>query len=94
MAAYLRDAREMHLCQSLYLHIVHAVDIRGTSEDVFRGKVLHTTFGHHISLYVTSLRVFESLHYGKSLVMCDMLYWLVLFPYLLTMVQLIGVINT
>jgi len=45
-AAYLSDAKEMHWCQSLNLHNVHAFDIRGTSEDVFSVKVLHTTFGH------------------------------------------------
>jgi hypothetical protein len=28
------------------LHIVHAVDIRGQSEDVYSGKVLHATLGH------------------------------------------------
>jgi len=27
-AAYLIDAREMHLCQSLNLHNVHALDVR------------------------------------------------------------------
>jgi len=44
--AYLSDAKEMHLCHSLNLHNVHAIDIRGTSEDVFSGNVLRTTFGH------------------------------------------------